>query len=62
MRVRSAFIAHENFIFINLSGQSLANSQFLSMIIVPITQTNIDASNPRFDITETTAASNFECC
>ena len=59
MSARSAFIAQENFIFINLSGQSLANAQFLLMIIVLITQTNIDASKTRFDITENTAVPNL---
>ncbi len=54
-----AFIEQVNFISINLSGQSVANADYMSMVIAQIRDANIDASKICFEITETAAISNL---
>jgi EAL domain-containing protein (putative c-di-GMP-specific phosphodiesterase class I) len=48
-----------NFISINLSGHSVANAQFMPILIALIDESNIDASKICFEVTETTAISNL---
>jgi len=55
----SDFIKEIDFISINLSGQSVANYQFMPMIIALIEKSNIDASKICFEVTETAAISNM---
>jgi diguanylate cyclase (GGDEF)-like protein/PAS domain S-box-containing protein len=59
MASHSAFVEQVNFISINLSGQSVANAQFMPMIIALIRESNIDASKICFEVTETAAISNL---
>jgi diguanylate cyclase (GGDEF)-like protein/PAS domain S-box-containing protein len=55
----SVFIEQVNFISINLSGHSVANAQFMPILIALIDESNIDASKICFEVTETTAISNL---
>jgi diguanylate cyclase (GGDEF)-like protein/PAS domain S-box-containing protein len=59
MGSHSAFVEQVNFISINLSGQSVANAQFMLMIIALIRESNIDARKICFEVTETAAISNL---
>jgi diguanylate cyclase (GGDEF)-like protein/PAS domain S-box-containing protein len=59
MIAHSAFVAQVNFISINLSGQSVANAQFMPMVIALISESNIDARKICFEVTETAAISNL---
>jgi diguanylate cyclase (GGDEF)-like protein/PAS domain S-box-containing protein len=59
MNSNSAFIKEVNFISINLSGHSVANVQFMPMLIALLIESNIDASKICFEITETAAISNL---
>ncbi len=59
MASHSVFIEQVNFISINLSGQSVANAQFMLLVIAQISESNIDASKICFEVTETAAISNL---
>lgn len=53
------FIEQMDFISINLSGQSVANAQFMHMVVALIGKSKIDAGKICFEITETAAISNL---
>lgn len=59
MTSHSAFVKQVNFISINLSGQSVANAHFMSMVIALIDESKVDASKICFEVTETAAISNL---
>ncbi len=59
MSSQSVFVEQVNFISINLSGQSLANAQFMPVVIDLIVESNIDANKICFEVTETAAISNL---
>ncbi len=59
MDSHSAFIEQAHSISINLSGQSVANAKFMSLVIAGINESNIDASKICFEVTETAAISNL---
>jgi EAL domain-containing protein (putative c-di-GMP-specific phosphodiesterase class I) len=59
MNSHSAFVEQVNFISINLLGQSLANAQFMPVVIDLIAESNIDANKICFEVTETAVISNL---
>lgn len=59
MTYHATFVEQVNFISINLSGQSVANTHFMPMLIALIRESNIDASKICFEVTETAAISNL---
>jgi EAL domain-containing protein (putative c-di-GMP-specific phosphodiesterase class I) len=59
MTSHPAFVEQIDFVSINLSGQSLTNTNFLNSIITQIGEFKIDASKICFEVTETAAISNL---